>query len=411
MEDGEMKTFLLVTLVLFTAAPAWATYTLPTSFTIQTMPEGVNVSPTRPAIDAGRIVVDGYPPAPARGVVYQIGALAPTEYGASAFPNWITQPNGYQQNNTVGIAGQWAALGGAPTANSQNNPIYFLNMATNTLISYAATGGSTDEHFGDVNSSGEAIWVHWGNGFDIMYANLNTPAVPQVSIVNTGAGGDSDCPNWGDQSRRFTYSPDRYDHWVYDTSTGQNVNVYNNPAIGGPGPEVNVLRSRMSDDGNFIVWNERPYGEGQKRSNLMLQNVSNLAVPGPAINLTNDVVPMVSGVIREDPNIEIIDSNTAVIVWAECAAPEAGNLYKIMAAIITNLSTVPVLGTPVLVAQDTTQLHFPDMDGNYITWNRGWDWTGAGNGLAQYDVQYTWIPEPATFSLLVLGGLALARRR
>jgi len=401
-----MRKLLFVFLVLMMAAPAWG-YTLPTSYVINDVPELSVTAPTRPSIDGGRIVVGQYP-APAvngKAAVYSIYPNVLREWGGAAFPNWTVQPAGYGQNNTVGIAGQWAALGGGPTANSNNSgqKVWFANLATNATIGYAGT--SADEHFPDVNSLGDAVWVRWNNpGFSIMYGDLNNPGNPQIALPLTGVPTDSSCPNFADNARKFIYS-NATQHRLYDLATNTDYLIFDKGAS-----TMNILRARIADDGNWAVTNTRPEGEGSKRANIILYDLRTPATP-VRFNLTGVDTAGGATVIREDPTIEMIDADTAVIAWGQCTAPEGSNIYDIRAAVVTGLvAGTPVMGTPVIVAQSTANLHFPEMDGNIITWVKDWAWLSGGGSTASV-VQYTFIPEPASLSLLLLGATAMRRRR
>ncbi len=144
------------------------------------------------------------------------------------------------------------------------------------------------------------------------------------------------------------------DYLVYESPSGENV-----------------LRSRISRDGNWLVANHRPAGESLKRSDLFIFNIKDLNKP-LSFNLTKD-----PSVIREDPNIAIVDSDSAIVVWGQDSTPDTEDNYDIYAAVVTGMSQdAPVLGTPVLLAAGEGGTgwgnRFPVIHADLVAWSYQW---------------------------------------
>ncbi|MCC7145474.1 MAG: PEP-CTERM sorting domain-containing protein [Phycisphaeraceae bacterium] len=372
----------------------------------------IDVTPTyntrlgRPAVDSYRIIAAGVAAGGVQSQLYNVSTGVLTPFGSGTVldnprVDWAVNPSGFLQNNMVGIGGDWVAAGGAHDSSSLTNKGWFANTATNTT--YRTGGVSDNEHFFDVDAAGNAIWLHWNNNgtYDLKWQNLiSNPAGPAVTLFTTPNDNSSISANIADDgSGKITWSGTTSDktHYIFDLNTMTNYTVY----TGGAGTG-NAVRSRISDDGNWIVWNERSAATqgSSNRADIILQNVANPASPGLAINLTNDVAK-----VREDPTIEIVDADTAIIVWGERDSFLVAGNYSIMGAVVTGLLSTPVMGAVVpLASEASVDLRFPDIDGNLIAWARA-------PGAAGAKTQYMLIPEPASLSLLALGGLTLARRR
>ncbi len=409
-----MKAFLSgLGLALAIATPAMA-YTIVPG-TVQSIPTTYNTRLGRPAVDDMRVMAAGTIAGGVQSQLWYHSSDSLTPFGGGNVldnppVDHAVNPAGFLQNNMIGLAGDWVAAGGARDNQSIPNLLTYANVATNTI--YRVGGQTVNEKFPDVDAAGNALYLRFNDAnfggagfFSLMYVDLNVAGAP-VELLNSNPASpnfhaqvnNSMNANFADAgSGRIAWSSTTAGkaHYVYDLNTMTNYEVYNNAAAG------NVVRSRISDDGNWMVWNERSAATqgSSNRADIVLLNVADLNNP-VAYNLTNDVAS-----VREDPNIEIIDANTAVIVWAQRDSFQVAGNYEIYAAVVTGLLGTPTMGAPVLLASEAgVDLRFPDIDGNLVAWAR--DPSGA-NAVTQY----MWIPEPASFALLALGGLALARRR
>jgi len=399
-----MKKWTLTTLlvVMLTAGVSEAVVSIDVT-AIKTIPRipGSVTTAGRPAVDNQTIVFGQVGPNLV-GVTYNAASQTLTTWGAASPLTAVTvNASGFFQNDPTGIGGKWAAVGGSPDALSLTVPFKIVDLSTSTRHDITAQAGTqgTDQHFFDVNTNGDVVWTRWESGgqYSLMYMNMANTSVQTSLTMNDNS---SMMPRISTESgRRITYSPNRYDHRVYDLDTSTDYLVYHDPGAGVGSPDANALRSRISDDGNWIVFNRRPSNETQKRADLILVDVTDPTTPS-VHNLSND-----ASVIREDPVIEILDADTGIVVWGESAVPEG--IYSIKAAVLTGLSGTPVMGLPVtLAAGDSGNgVRFPSIDGNLVAWSYHW-----GDGATQ-TVQYMWIPEPAALTLLGLGSLALLRRR
>ncbi len=398
-----MKAFLGgLGLALVIAMPAMAYTFVPT--TVQDIPATYNTRLGRPAVDGDWIMAAGVAAGGVQSQLFNVSTQVLTPFGAGTVADnprvdWAVNPSGFAQNNMIGVAGDWVAAGGAHDSSSLTNKAWFYNTATATT--YRTGGVSDNEHFFDIDAAGNAIWLHWNNNgtYDVKWQNLvSNAAGPAVTAFTTPNDNSSINANLADGgSGRIAWSGTTADkkHYVFDLGTSTNYEVYSNPAAG------NVVRARISDDGNWMVWNERSAATqgSSNKSDIVLLNVSDLNNP-VSYNLTNDVA-----FLREDPNIEVVDADTAVIVWGQRESAQVAGNYEIYAAVVSGLLTSPVMSTPFLIASEAgVDLRFPDMDGNLIAWARN---PGATGAMTQYMI----IPEPASLGLLALGSLALVRCR
>jgi len=109
-----------------------------------------------------------------------------------------------------------------------------------------------------------------------------------------------------------------------------------------------------------------------KNARISFCSISRTLASPVTYNLTKDPT-----VIREDPNIEIVGADTAIVVWGQDSTPAAEDNYDIYAAVVTGLSGTPVLGTPVLLAAGDGAAgsmgnRFPVIDGNLVAWSYHW---------------------------------------
>jgi len=415
------KWLLGAALVAAVSTQGWAVTLVPG--TVVSIPNTYNTGLQRPAVDGYRIIAalagTGSYAGGVQSQLYNVSTGVLTPVGSGTFldnpqVNWAVDTSGYAQNNHVGIAGEWVAAGGGKDNSSLTNKGWILNGAGSIRVG----GQSDNEHFFDVDANGQAIWLRWDNNmsggspntWSLMTQNLVTnPSgsptellnnIPTSPLYNADVN-DSMCANIADDgSGRITWSSPTGSkkHYVYDLGTSTNYTVYTGDATIG-----NAVRSRISDDGNWITWNSRGASTqgGSNKSDILVTDVSDLNNP-VTYNLTNDLARL-----REDPNIEIIDADTAIIVWGERESAQVAGKYEIKGAVVTGLLGTPVMGTIVTLASEAGQdLRYPDIDGNLIAWARNPNTTGANTYT-----QYMLIPEPASLSLLALGGLALIRRR
>lgn len=70
--------------------------------------------------------------------------------------------------NQVGIAGDWAIMGGSEATTQQF--LQVLDISADTIHTIEASAfdprGSQDHHFIDVNATGDVVWQAWGTGGD-----------------------------------------------------------------------------------------------------------------------------------------------------------------------------------------------------------------------------------------------------
>ena len=263
---------------------------------IKTIPriDGLVTTAGRPSVHNGIIVLGQIEPNNV-GVTYNARTGALDTWGGSDDPVDTTRNAlGFFQNEQTGVGGKWAVVGGAPEVQALNVPIKVIDLETMTRIDVLpdpAVASGVDQHFFDINANGDLVWVNFISGTSdatLVWANMADPAA-QV-VLPTELGGTSQHPRISTESgRRITYSPNSTTHRVFDLNTMTDYLVYESTT------GENVLRSRISDDGNWIIANHRPAGETLKRSDIILVNVKDLERPVSS-NLTKN-----PSVIREDP--------------------------------------------------------------------------------------------------------------
>lgn len=401
------KWILSMALAAALATPAMA-------FVINTAPDpglsaaGLAVDVMRPEVDGGRIAwgTDIRPPAGQGGAyVYDTATNTLTNYGVVGGVG-RTSVNWAPWSNQIGIAGQYMLAGfNIESVNLEGVGVTGLAAdgtgGTNVVLNNIAGDpiGHWDHHFGTVNSNGDVFWQGFTPTADqrLLHMNLSAPGV--VNVLYPGSGGGNE---FGSNPYAAKYS----DRVVHLTITNNELRVYDlgdatdyvvwsaadtaaNPLYQG------VRRTRISSDGNWGVFNNRLVAQTDQESDVFIGDFTNIASP-VWTNLTND------GTTRhDDPVIEKINADQALLVYA--VRDDGASKYRIEGAIVSGLaSNAPVMGTPfVIAADDTANLVYPSTDGNVIAW--------LNQGIGQ--VQYTYIPEPASLGLLALGSLALVRRR
>ena len=375
-----MKTLIILGLALFMGTASITMGAVIQVKEIKTVPrtDGQVTTAGRPSLDKG-IIVFGQTDPNNVGVTFDTATGTTQTWGDADDPINVTRnAAGFFQNEQTGIGGKWAVPGGAPEVQSINVPIKVIDLETKTRIDVypdPAVASATDQHFFDINANGDLVWVNFGpdDQSTLIWTNMQDPT--QQQVLPTVSGGTSQHPRISTESgRRITYSPSSTSHRVFDLDTMTDHSVYESST------GENVLRSRISDDGNWVIANHRPAGETQKKSDIILMNVTDLEKP-VFFNLTKD-----PSVIREDPNIEIVDADIAIIVWDQDSTPSAEDGYDIYAAVVTGLSAnSPVLGAPVLLAaNDGASMgnRFPVIDGDLVAWS--YHWGDSASQTVQY---------------------------
>jgi hypothetical protein len=297
-----------------------------------------------------------------------------------------------------GIAGEWAVYGGPPSLTPLTLEVEHLPTGVCTSIAVAGTGSQDDYHFTDVNEAGDVFFAGWGS--NLMHANVSAPGTVNI-LSNT-------YPVYqrmraADQTDRIAYDPDGTGIAIYDLGT-QGPDAAGSYKVAteqdmDPGATVNMQKFYMmeiADAGDLIVTNCR-YDATAQESDIYLIDVQ-AGLGSPIVtNLTGDGVTMPTWV-RNDPMISRVDADTAIIVWDENPTGQ----YDVVGAYVTGLATsTPVMGPKFTICGGVWDQRFADIDGNLVAWKN----------LATGDIEYRFIPEPASLSLLALGGLALLRRR
>jgi hypothetical protein len=322
----------------------------------------------------------------------------------------------------VGVSENYAVFGGpiqSDAGRATYNPgVTDINVLDRTSglvipIAQAAADGASDFGYTDVNNAGQVCYHGWPdpndpvdpNGGRIMLSDVSSGTATVPIVVDY-----TDQTSAGDRLRISTYN-DRISYRklnsggqvnVYDISDATAYNVWTAADLGGALGVQKAYKPAISDDGKWIATNMR-YANltatWNNASDIVLIDVeAGIAGTPVQYNVTGDNVSVPPSV-RNDPAIEMVDADTALIVWDD----NVGGKYNVRAAYVTGLSTgTPVMGSMFWVAQSAyVDLKYADVDGNLVAWhNRS---TGQ--------VEYRIIPEPATLCLLGLGVLALARRR
>jgi hypothetical protein len=314
-----------------------------------------------------------------------------------------------------GIAGEWAVYGGPPL--NGPFPLNVENITTGVVTSISLAGDPAQHHnFTDVNENGDVFWLAWDA--TLRHANVAAPGT-----VNTLMS----APNYqrmraADATDRAALDPDGTEIGIYDLGwDGPDAAGYYTVAVevdldplppdhSDPDPlnwveNENLqkfYKSEISDDGTLVVTNCRYSGPGWNAGNvsdIVLFDVQQGLGTTVQVNLTGDNVNAPT-TERNDPSITRIDNDTALIVWDE----KPDGFYKIVGMYVTGLATSsPVAGDVfnIATAGPLRNLRYADIDGNLVAWKN----------MSTGDIEYRFIPEPATLALMGLGVLALARRR
>jgi len=260
-----------------------------------------------------------------------------------------------------------------------------------------------------VNAAGDVAWVAWPDatepnptGARIRYSSVASGvATAPITLAYTGNQGE------GGQRMRISSDSDRI---VFrdGPNDGSLIEVYDLGTMGAtPVGQYNIFttdgdqkayHNGFSDDGNWDVTNMRSVAAGGTLSDLVLIDITNINAPVQTY-LTGDgsggAAPTVT---RNDPSMDLIDADTAIVVWDEGGA--------IKGMYVSGLSVnAPVAGPQFNIA-DGPGLQYADVDYDSTVGAPLVAWMN-GAGVQQY----RYLPEPASLSLLALGGLALLRRR
>lgn len=361
----------------------------------------------RPEVDGGRIAwgTDIRPPAGVGGAyVYDTATSTLTNYGVVGGVG-RTSVNWAPWSNQIGIAGQYMLAGfNIESVNLEGVGVTGLAAdgtgGTNVVLGNI-TGdpiGHWDHHFGTVNSNGDVFWQGFTPTADMRLLHMNLSAPGVVNVLYPGSGGGNE---FGSNPYAAKYS-DRVVHLtitnnelrVYDMSDATDHIVWSAADTAAFNLHQGVRRTRLSNEGDWAVFNNRLIGGVDNQADIFLADLTNIASP-VWTNLTNDALQN-----RDDPVIQKISADEALVVYATRVP---GGLFYIEGFIVSGLaSNAPVAGDAFVIAKDASQnMQYPSTDGNVIAW------LNSTLGV----VQYTYIPEPASLGLLALGSLALVRRR
>ncbi len=155
--------------------------------TITTVPRSEGVTTAgRPSLHNG-VIVFGQTPPNNVGVTVDTRTGQLTTWGGSDDPLDSTRNVvGFFQNEQTGVGGKWAVVGGAPEGQSLSVPIKVIDLESRTRIDVypdptVATG--TDQHFFDINTNGDLVWVDFGPASAEVNGGLPTaPRPPAIAF-------------------------------------------------------------------------------------------------------------------------------------------------------------------------------------------------------------------------------------
>lgn len=385
----------------------------------------------RPTVDADGVVLSGVGATPVinwatydgsgfggrHAVVPGTTASTPAASSIITWSPWAMQ---------TGIANQWAVYGAVdPIPGSSDSGIDVENLATGAVVHIAESEASVPGGYGwtDVNSAGDVVWIAWPDAADGV---APTGSRLRTSNVSSGVAtapitlvGDLSTQNGGERMRLSSDS-DRIAHRldsafgsgaslanVYDLGDGVDYNIFNSDG------DQKFYKSAIDDSGNWVVTNMRSVADNTTASDIVLIEVDAAKVAYPITAAVGAGQTYLTGDgsggaapthTRNDPSMDMIDADTALVVWGD----NAGGDYDIVGMFISGLSTsTPVAGSVFTIAGGAGDQNFPDVDYDSTYGAPIVTWLVGGGGT----IAYRYIPEPASLSLLALGGLAFVRRR